>query len=630
LPPEQKRFASRLPPQRRVKPFWSSCASHADRAENAGRLSDVHRYKRVNAHRAAVGISILKIKFIALHDLVRSAPLDMLCPMNGKNSRREGSQIESLESRRLLAITGLPFSIGDVGFDTGKRIVPTPDGGFIEAGIFSGTVDFAPGSQKKLLTSKGDSDVFIAKYNSSGKLVWVDQFGGTAKKNKLDKQDAIDIAADPTRAGGTFVNGVSADPSQVAEYVNDLRVAPNGSIYFVGNFIGSVDFDPGPGTKIFKTFDDSFYDAYVVKLTSTGSLTWADQFGGQFTDTAASLALDPTGNVYVTGLFTRTVSFVPGNSNFTLNAVGRADGYVMKLNTTGKLTWIDQFGGNAVGASDRDAGQGIALDSSGNVYVVGTIAGKSNFTSTSGPKTVVLGNTHAGTDGFVAKYTNAGGLVKTILYTGRNYEAVNGIAIDSHNNIAITGYFNDDTFNADPDPGQTHNLTLTPPEFGNSNLPDVFVEEITTSLTFKWVDQISGNGNEFADQIMFDNGGSIIIGGSFYDEATFGPHGPTITSVASTDSFNDINDNSRENSYDPYVWKIKSTGKTEWVKSFGGASDDFGAGIGILPDDSILFTGRFRKTVNFNTQGAGPRMTGLGLGDVFVTGFDSNGVPLFA
>jgi hypothetical protein len=545
--------------------------------------------------------------------------------MTGKNSRYAVSQIESLEARRMLSVTNLPQRIGSTGFDMGKRIQPTPDGGYIEAGIFSGTVNFATGRSTFNLTSLGNSDVFVAKYSADSKLIWVDQFGGSGLKNKLNNQNNIDIDADPVRGGGNFVNGVNADPGQVGEYVNDLKVDTAGNVYFAGDFLSKVNFQG----QAFNT-NDSFYDAYIIKLNSNGKKIWGDQFGGQFTETANALALNPSGNVFVTGLFTRTVSFVAGNPNFTLNADGRADGYVMELSSAGALQWINQFGGNATGASDRDAGLGVALDTHGDVYVVGTIAGKSNFTSTSGSATILNGDTHAGTDGIVAKYTSAGAVVRVVGLSGRNYEGVNNIAIDSNNNIVISGYFNDDSFDADPSPGQSHEMLLTPPAHGNATLPDIFVEELSTNLRLQWADQVEGSGNEFADQLAFDSEGNVIVGGSFYAEATFGPHGPTITSIPNSDNFDDANDQDRENSYDAYLWKIKPNGKTDWVRFFGAAQDDFGAGVGILPDDSILFTGRFKGTVDFNTVGAGPRLSGLGLADAFVTGFDRNGVPLFA
>ncbi|HMB95109.1 MAG TPA: hypothetical protein VKK61_03640, partial [Tepidisphaeraceae bacterium] len=220
-------------------------------------------------------------------------------------------------------------------------------------------------------------------------------------------------------------------------------------------------------------------------------------------------------------------------------------------------------------------------------------------------------------------------LVRVVGFSGRDSEGVNNVAVDSQNNVVISGYFQDDNFDANPTPGVSFDLTPKPPRFGNAVLPDTFVEKLSGNLRMQWVEQLAGDGNEFADQLKIDSADNIVIGGSFYGEATFGKHGPTITSVANPDSFNDANDNNRENSYDPFVWKIAPDGITDWAVSFGAASDDFGAGIGITADDSILFTGRFRNTTDFNTQGQHPRLRGLGLADAFITGFDANGVPLF-
>jgi hypothetical protein len=549
----------------------------------------------------------------------------MLCDMNGTTRRDDVKfSIESLEQRTMLSITGLPIDIGSTGFDTGKRVIATPDGGFIDAGIFSGTVDFATGSAKVDLTSQGNSDVYVAKYSATGRLQWVDQFGGDAEKNKLNNQDNVNIASDPARAGGNFVNGVSSDPSQVGEYVNDLAVSADGSVYVIGNFIGSVDFDPGSGQKIFHTFDNSYYDAYVLKLTAGGRLNWADQIGGRFTDTANALSLDTSGNIFLTGLFTRTVTFAPG---ITLNADGRADGYVLELNNAGTVQWVNQFGSDATGPADRDAGLDVAVDNTGDVYVVGTIAGKSTFSNLSNPGTILQGSD--GTDGFVAKYTTSGTLVRVVGYSGKDFEGVNNVAVDLQGNVIITGYFDDDLFDADPTPGKSKELAVKPAGHGNARIPDSFVEKLSPNLRLQWVQQLAGNGNELIDQLKIDSSNNIVLGGSFYGRASFGKRGPSITSVPNSQDFNDPNDQDRENSYDAFLWKLDTNGGTAWVRTLGAASDDFGTGIDIAADDSILFTGRFRGTTDFDTTAALRRLRGLGLADAFVTGFAADGTPLF-
>src|SRR5690242_1801798 len=109
----------------------------------------------------------------------------MLWPMRLTKPYRMPTRIacETLEQRQLLAFSGLPIQIGSNNFDSGSHIATTADGGLIATGLFAGTVDFDPGAGVKNLTSQGDTDIYIAKYDSAGALVWVRQIGGTAKSN---------------------------------------------------------------------------------------------------------------------------------------------------------------------------------------------------------------------------------------------------------------------------------------------------------------------------------------------------------------------------------------------------------------------------------------------------------------
>lgn len=545
--------------------------------------------------------------------------------MNGTPAQR----MEWLEPRTLLSITGLPIRIGSSGFDMGKRVAATPDGGYIDAGLFEGTVDFGTGGVHHRLSALGDTDIFVAKYNSASQLVWVERFGGTEYTDEISKHDVIDIAADPNRAGGNFVNGFGTDPILAAEYINDLKVSADGSIFLAGSFTGTVDFDPGKGVKIFRTFDNNYQDAFVLKLNSDGSLNWADRFGDRFTDTANALAFDSAGNIFVTGVFTRTVNFVPGKLKFTRNALGRADGYLLKLNSAGAVQWVNQFGADGTKKPLRDAGNALAVDSHNDVYVVGTYAGDATFTSTSGARTIVTGDKD--TDGFIAKYDNNGKLVRTATYAASGYDGISSIAIDSSNNVVIAGYFQGDEFDADPGPGVRRLIAAPDIDGHRTDFTDLFIEKLSLNLRLQWVRQLAGTGTEFADQVRIDSHNNIVVGGSFYGLAKFGAKGPRIHSVPGSEGkggFKDANDHDRADSYDAYLWKLDAAGTTKWVNTIGAASDDFGAGIDITSGDAILFTGRFRGTVDFQPTRARRQLTGDYF-DAFVTGYKADGTTLF-
>lgn len=552
--------------------------------------------------------------------------LTMLWPTMKRNKDvgRGEMPMEALESRRMLAFGGLPTQTGSSGVDLGHRAAATPDGGYIAAGLFSGTVDFDPSAGSSTLTSIADTDIYLAKYSASGTLEWAQRLGGTGKNGRIKDQDRIlDIASDPRRVGEVFVNGVSPYPKNAGEYITDIVVDTDGSFVITGEFVGKVDFPVVGGTQSFKTFDDEFYDAFVARYDSSGQMVWAKRFGDRFTDVASAAAIDPAGNILVTGLFTRTVSFVPGNSNFTLTARGRADGYAMKLTSAGNVLWVNAFGSDATDQAKREAGNDITTDSAGNVYVAGSFGGRSDFDPSKTGTFIVEAKDL--TDAMLVKYSAAGKFRAVLAFGGNRSDALTHVAVDSNNDIIIGGYFQGEKFDIDPT-SAVRDISATPPDPGDDpEKLDVFVEKLSRGRV-AWFAQLKGDRSEFLSDLALDSNNNVVVAGAFYGTATFG-NGATINSVRGPDEFRDKNDSDRGESYDAFLWKIASgTGSTQFVRTIGAEQDDFAQGLSIGSDDSIILTGRFRSVVDFD-PGAGQRLlTALGMADAFTVAFDSAGI----
>jgi len=170
------------------------------------------------------------------------------------------------------------------------------------------------------------------KLNSAGNFVWVKATGGT----NTDK-----------------------------DYGHGIAVDGAGNVYTTGYFAGTADFDPGPGT--FNLTSAGIDDIFVSKLDSAGNFIWAKAMGGTSVGEGYGIAVDGAGNVYGTGIFAGTVDFDPGPGSFNLTSVlGNYDIFVSKLNTAGDLVWA-----KAMGGTDADYGEGIAVDGAGNVYTTG-------------------------------------------------------------------------------------------------------------------------------------------------------------------------------------------------------------------------------------------------------------------
>jgi hypothetical protein len=161
-----------------------------------------------------------------------------------------------------------------------------------------------------------------------------------------------------------------------------LAADSNGNVYAYGNVMGMVNFAGSTSTTgpfvLNGGFNGGNGAAYVVKLSPTLTALWAEQFGMPTTNTNGvwdtnSIAVDGSGNVYLTGLYFGTTSFF----GTTLTTAGSGEAFVVKLNTNGAFQWVVSTGG--IGAA---AGNGIAVDSFGDIDVTGSINGGSASNST--------------------------------------------------------------------------------------------------------------------------------------------------------------------------------------------------------------------------------------------------------
>ena len=357
--------------------------------------------------------------------------------------------------------------VGGSNADQSHSIVTDSSGNSYVTGYFQGTASFG----STTLTSSGDADIFVIKLDSGGNCLWVKQAGG----NKLD-----------------VGFGIATDSS--------------GNSYIIGYFTGTADF--GNTTLTSGSIDDTYYsDIFVAKLDSSGNWLWAKQAGGSDADQGWSIAIDSSGNSYVTGFFTGTGSF----GSTTLNSNGSNDIFVSKLDSSGNWLWAKQAGGNY-----WDMGYSIAIDSSGNSYVTG------NFGETASFGTTTL--TSIGTaDIFVAKLDSNGNWLWAKQAGGTSSVAYGySIATDSSGNSYVTGYF-----------GETASFgSITLTSIGSW---DIFVAKLDSNGN--WLGAIKAGGTiwDWGQSIAIDSEGNSYVTGFFEGSASFG--NITLTSSGSSDIF---------------------------------------------------------------------------------------------
>ena len=210
--------------------------------------------------------------------------------------------------------------------------------------------------------------------------------------------------------------------SSAIEEGQGIAVDGSGNIFVTGTSYASWGSPPeGMGFK-------GSSDAFVAKLNSSGQLLWNVFLGSAATDQGQGIAVDGSGNVFVTGY--SDASWGTNPPSVLQFSQGGSDAFVAKLDAvTGELLWY-----TFLGSSSTDKGQGIAVDHSGNAFVIGT----SDATWGTTPPPV---RTFSGaSDAFVAKLHGVLGSILWHTFLGSSFmDTGQGIALDQNGNPLVTG-----------------------------------------------------------------------------------------------------------------------------------------------------------------------------------------------
>jgi hypothetical protein len=311
----------------------------------------------------------------------------------------------------------------------GFSIATDANGNVYTTGYFQNTVDFDPSTAIYYLTSAGGPDIFISKLDAKGNFVWAKKLGGRADdfgtSIKVDLSENVYVTGtfqetadfDPSSktfelisvggtdlfiskldANGNFVwaknfGGSTRNFSTHSDLDPNIELGKNATIYIIGSFLSTVDFDPGVESKYLTS--NGGFDIFILKLETNGNFVWAKNFGG-IKDEAGDLAIDTLGNIYLTGYFQGTVDFDPGVGNYSLTPKGISDIFISQLDTNGNFKWAKSIGGTG-----NDSGAWISV-SSGNIFITGYFEGTVDFNPPLSSNLKAIGTY----DIFIAKYTS--------------------------------------------------------------------------------------------------------------------------------------------------------------------------------------------------------------------------------
>jgi hypothetical protein len=451
--------------------------------------------------------------------------------------------------------------IGGSEQDYGNGIAVDGSGNAYVTGETGSTAATFPVSAGPDLTHNGDSDAFVAKVNAAGTaLVYCGYIGGS--NNDIGWDIAVDgsgnvyVTGETRSSEATFPVSVGPDLTYNGYYEAFVaKVNASGTALVYCGYIGGSGLDQAFGIAVDlsgnayvtgytesseATFPVSVgpdltnngNDAFVAKVNASGTgLVYCGYIGGSLNDSAWGIAVDGSGNAYVTGYAQSTEATFPVSVGPDLTHNGGYDAFVAKVNALG--TGFVYCG--YIGGSDYEIGYGVAVDGSGNAYVTGdTVSTEATFPVIGGPDLTHNG----GYDAFVAKVNASGtGLVYCGYIGGSDTDwQVRGIAVDGSGSAYVTGGTSSTaaTFPVSVGPDLTYN--------GNH---DAFVAKVNTSGTgLVYCGYIGGSNGDRGQDIAVDSAGKAYVIGS--TSSTAGPYpgngfpvivGPDVTHNGNNDTF---------------------------------------------------------------------------------------------
>ncbi len=353
-------------------------------------------------------------------------------------------------------------------------------GNIYTTGYFQNTVDFDPGAGTSNLTPAGSDDIYISKLDSSGNFVWVKAIGagnqdkgvsinvdsnnyvyitGTFQTGPVDFDPGVGTSNLTAGSVDGFILKLDSDGDFVwvkhlqgnSGEVNpaSIKIDSSGNIYTVGDFRYTADFDPGAGTTNLNTGGD-LNGTFILKLNSSGDFVFVKQIIGVESNSGYSINLDSLGNIYTSGKFRNTTDFDPGAGTTELTSTLNANGYILKLDSSGNFVWVKSF----VGEDDDTPVKYIFFDADDDIYATGDFFGTVDFDPGIGISNLISDGDN---DIFILKLDPSGDFIWSKKFGGTDQDLIGGLFVDLSSNIYITGGFQD-TVDFDPGAG-TSNLT---------------------------------------------------------------------------------------------------------------------------------------------------------------------------
>lgn len=415
--------------------------------------------------------------------------------------------------------SGWAKSFGGTGNDKLAQLIWQKDMLYM-AGRYEATVAFGGTN----FTAKGEMDAFAAKLDKNGNVQWATTGGGKAM-----------------------------------DWVEDIAVDSKDNVYIVGRFEETATF----GSKSL-TAKEGSTDGFLVKLDASGVVQWAKNIGGIGIDFAYALTIDSSDNVLFAGTFQQKADI----GKTSLSAQGKTDCYLAKVDPDGTFLWVTHVPGNS--ASAHCNARSLVLDNAANIILTGYF-----IDSLLIGNTLLTSVTKDSGDAFIAKFDAAGKPVWAISGGDKGYDFADGVAVDSNNNIFVTGRF-------------VGNISLGGKSIIGKGDEDAYVIKLDSSGKAVWAANFSGERIEASgSRVTLDSTGNIFATGYFS-----GVEGKI---AIGSKSF------SAKGKNDFYLVKLDANGNVLWANTAGGDDDDVDYGLTVANSNEVYVAGDFKSKAAFDT-----------------------------
>jgi hypothetical protein len=349
-----------------------------------------------------------------------------------------------------------------------------------------------------------------------------------------------------------------------AEACYSIATDPEGNVYAAGTLYGNADVDPGPSNVTLNWLEGHMY---IIKYDASAQVIWAKNFGSE--GALLGVAIDPDGNIILTGVYNATGDFDPGSGEVTFTSGGDDNCFISKLTSNGDLIWTKSIGSPI----NDDVAEPVEFYTNGNMRVLLSFQGTLDADPGVGESLLV---SQGSSDIALVQLDANGNFIDAVTFGGPGIQNNAMMDVDAQGNTIVSGFFEN---------------TVTPSS-GNQSLTsvgpaDLYIAKLSPTNELLWLKQITGDQAIIYPKVAVDQEDNIYISATFRQNVDLDPSEATDTHTSS-------------GMYDFFVLKLDSDGNRIWANHFGGVFNEFSYDSDLDDEGNFYTVGTFKEEADFD------------------------------